>query len=300
MPTPTQSAYADTGAATAADLTVTLPTSATAGNLLVVAANSGSTLTGPAGYTLAVSAINAQALYIWYKVAAGGETAAVVTPTVSPYALAAAILEYPGVTGTPLDVTASATRTTPAATWDTGTTAGTAQNDELVVVAMGPGGGWTGSGSEPTGFSWTTATNRVSGATIHATNINAALAVGDYTVAATGTQTDTATWTNNGAYIGGAVATFKLAAGHTVVPGVVAETDAALQVAVSKSVTLGVVAETNTALQLGILKSLTVGIAAETDTAQAVTLTGGASLRRASSAVTVTARRTSTSTVTGG
>lgn len=300
MPSPTQSAYADTGAGTATDLTVMLPAPATAGNLLVVAANSGSTLAGPAGFTLADDAVANQALYVWYKVAAGGETALVVTPVVSPYALAAAALEYAGVDGTPLDVTAAATRITPAATWGTGTTGTTAQADELVVVAVGPAGGWTGSGSEPTGFSWTTATNRVSGATVHATDINAALAVGDYTVAATGAQTDTASWTHDGAVIGAVVATFKLTAGTTVVPGVAVETDAALSVAVTKSVALGVVAETSTALTLGASKSQTVGIAAETDTAMPIGLTGGASLRRASSSATVTARRTSSSTVTGG
>src|SRR6187402_1779411 len=78
-----------------ANLSVTLDTAATAGNLLVAAACSDATLTGPSGFSLGEDAVDAQGAYIWWKTAAGGETTLTVTPGVSrPVALVVA--EYSG------------------------------------------------------------------------------------------------------------------------------------------------------------------------------------------------------------
>lgn len=94
-------------------ITSTLPASltATAGNVLLAVWTASTTsvsgMTGPTGYTLIDNntAASAPQTYMWYKVAAGGETAATVTTSSSHASVALSLMEIGSFTGTPtLDV----------------------------------------------------------------------------------------------------------------------------------------------------------------------------------------------------
>lgn len=81
--------------------------------------------------------------------------------------------------------------------------------------------------------------------------------------------------------------------------GLVAEIDTALVLALSKARLLGVAGATDTATSLTRTKTLALATAAETDTARPITAPAQAP-RRAVATSTVSARRTTTSTVAGG
>ena len=76
--------------------TVAFP-AASAGNLLVVVAEGAVTSTTPAGFTLPAggSAINNTGLYVWWKVAAGGEASFTTTHNASNYPVAFVVYEFP-------------------------------------------------------------------------------------------------------------------------------------------------------------------------------------------------------------
>jgi hypothetical protein len=133
-----------TGAA-AGTCTTTYPAATTAGNLLVVeiGVDGGKTVTGVTdgtnAYTKAINVTNGNTdLEIWYFNGSSTGMAAASTLTVTLSANANCALdwkEYAGIkTAGILDVTASNTGTSTAVT--SGTTAGTAQNTELVLVAV--------------------------------------------------------------------------------------------------------------------------------------------------------------------
>lgn len=96
--------------------TVTFASTAVANNLLVAWANSDSTVAlQTAGYTNAVTDINGNGCYVWYKVAAGTETTITfVTGTVAK-PIACGIIEYSGLaTASPLDTSVKAYATSAA------------------------------------------------------------------------------------------------------------------------------------------------------------------------------------------
>jgi hypothetical protein len=201
-------ATASTGSGTAASLDVTWGSPATTGSLLLVAANSDATLSisgGGGGWTLAASAVNSQGAYLWYKVAAGGETSVTLTPSITDV-VCGAVGEYSAVTV--LDVQASNTRTSLADNIGTGTTGTTAQNVELVVCVAGPH--QFAPEAPPTSPGWVIATNRAAVVSNFATGAqNAALFVGDYVTGATGAQSETCTWTTATTNAGGIIAAFE-------------------------------------------------------------------------------------------
>lgn len=80
----------------------TFPHAVSAGNLLILGVNSDTVVSTPSGYTVAVSDVGNQGAYVFYKVAAGGETAVTVT-TSGDHATALSFLRYSGSTATPLD-----------------------------------------------------------------------------------------------------------------------------------------------------------------------------------------------------
>jgi hypothetical protein len=176
----------------------------------VVCGSSDATLTTPDGLAAAVSAINNQACYLWWAIAAGGETTFTTTPSISD-SVAMAALEYSGIAASPLDQTVSATgTTTTAGPVGPGTTAATAQAVELVVAAVGP---HSYSGSLlPSSPSWSGGfTGRTAGATADTVNTgrNVALFVADLVTSSTGTQTTTVSWTNAANDWGAVLATFE-------------------------------------------------------------------------------------------
>jgi hypothetical protein len=193
-------------AAVTASLSVTF-SAATAGNLLVIMCASDATVSTPAGWSVAISDVGSMGAYLFYKVAAGGETSASLVPSVSDN-IAAAFAEYSGTTATPLDQTATArTLSSSGTTQSTGTTGTTAQANELVVVGIG-----AHSGLPSTAPSWVTATQR-DGAFAGTGSPGSGAFLGDFTVSATGTYTDTATLTAGASDRTGFIATFKLAGG---------------------------------------------------------------------------------------
>lgn len=133
-------------------ITGTLPSAATAGNLLVAEFNtdmSGGTITPPAGWTEAIKRDSSDAIGwagIWFKVAAGGETTAVFTLSSGSHMLEVAVAEYEGNTATPLDQTAFAELHNTTNTFNV-TTGATTVDAELAVCSMLAGGGYSGGGS---------------------------------------------------------------------------------------------------------------------------------------------------------
>src|SRR5258706_9100851 len=109
VPAFVQSAYADSGSAAVASQNVSLPTPATAGNLVLGFGSSDATLTpsGISGMSVAASSVNLSGVYIWWKTAAGGEQTLTLTPSVSD-TVCAGIIEYSGGAASPLDATAPA------------------------------------------------------------------------------------------------------------------------------------------------------------------------------------------------
>ncbi len=137
------------GNANSTTLAVTIA-AATAGNLLVAVVATGATTSAgtcatPTGYTLDVGPItNTSAvpapvnLYIFHKIAAGGETSFTATDTVSS-GITAQVWEWSASTGwpaSPVDVSASSANQAATTTPVTGTTATTAQAEELWIGGM--------------------------------------------------------------------------------------------------------------------------------------------------------------------
>lgn len=209
VPLHVQSVYADSATATVVTQTATLVGPATAGNLLIAIGASDATVATPAGYTLATSAVNASALYIWYKVAAGGETAVTLTPSVTD-TCCAALLEYSGMAASPGDQVATATGTGgTVGPVSAGSTPATSQASELVIAAVNPASFTAASG--PTAPSWSAGfAARLGGATAFGTTAqNQALFVAELVASSIGAQTTSASWTNSANAWGACIATFK-------------------------------------------------------------------------------------------
>lgn len=118
--------------------TLTFGFTAVAGNLLVIVATSvPNVMTTPSGYTLAVSKEGTVNTYIWYKIAAGGETSASMSVTGGSSYSIAHVIQFSGTAASsPLDKTASGGGTSDT-TAQSGTTATLSQADEVVVVGYG-------------------------------------------------------------------------------------------------------------------------------------------------------------------
>jgi len=204
-----QAKPANSGTSSVSSQGVTLDAGATAGNLLLVAANSDATLTTPSGFSLAASKVSTAGLYLWWKIAAGGETTFTTSPSVSD-TVAIAALEYSGIASSPVDVSASdASVGATAGPVTAGATASTAQATELVIALTGPHSfPDTGIPASPT---WTNGyTTRASTGSSHATNsINVALFVGELVVSSVGVQSTSSSWTNGANDWGALIVTFK-------------------------------------------------------------------------------------------
>lgn len=187
----------------------TLPSGATANNLVLfsIQSNDGD-CTNPAGVSTAVNVLNAtddDFARIAYKVAAGGETAFTFTAFAGNTKLAG-VKEWTGTaTSSPLDKTASTGRTTTVTSISSGTTATTAQADELcfAVCAFRQLDG----GTHTTTNSFTLLHNL--------TNASAFTGFSAYLiVSSTGTYETTFGWSvGNSATAWAMIATFKAATG---------------------------------------------------------------------------------------
>ncbi|MFN2592949.1 MAG: hypothetical protein ABR532_08985 [Candidatus Dormibacteria bacterium] len=266
-PTLVQKKGAQTGASSAS-LDVTLDAPPTAGNLLVAAANSDATVATPTGFTLAVSAVNQQGLYIWYRVVQGGDSATVTfVPSVSD-SVAAGVLEYSGLTASPLDKTASNTTASGGTSAiATGTTAAVSQNAELVIACAGPHSALNGTGPW-TLSSWTAgyASQIAEAAGLGAER--AGCFVADQTISSGGTQTATATFTSSFDNAGAAIATFLAATSQDIAAtGLVSTTGSA---ALNVNKTLGAVGLASTSGAMALTVNVTLaaqGLVSMTGTA---------------------------------
>jgi hypothetical protein len=184
----------------AASVAATLDAPPTAGNLIVAVVYSyqpGSNATLITGFTQA--AIDPFSTFyrvvIFYRVAQGGDSATVTATRTAGEEMALWVGEYSESGTWSLDVVANDGQDmgTGVTSRATGTTAATAQNNELAIAAVARG-------NTITGPSWSNSfTNRHDGSRIN---------VGEKILAATATQTSTLSWTTT-RIAGGAIAVFK-------------------------------------------------------------------------------------------
>jgi hypothetical protein len=187
----------------------------TQNNLLIAAANSDSDITMTStGWSIAASIVAATGLYIYWKIAGAGESTTVTIGINVSDSGEMAIYEYSGNTASPLDKTATAS-VSGVASCGTGTTATTAQADELLFAAVGKDSTATWNG-----LAWTNSFVTLSGPIAGNGSPGAScLSTATRAVNATGAYTTTASWTDGNWSGGGAIATFKASvAAATVFP----------------------------------------------------------------------------------
>jgi hypothetical protein len=134
-------------------LTITLGAAPTAGNLLVAWGNSDALVSiGGSGWNAGPSIIDGNGAYSWWKVAGGSEPSSVVfTPSVSDW-ITAGVLEYSGLTGTPLDTSGSAMISgTPSTSTTTITLTSAADHELGIALALLHASSPT---AEPTAPTW--------------------------------------------------------------------------------------------------------------------------------------------------
>jgi hypothetical protein len=268
----------------------TLPSGApTAGDLDILAVNSDTVVSTPSGFTLAVSAVNSQGAYLYYRYASGSESGTVTITTSGSHPTVTGWQRWTGGLGFEVGVEAhvdtSSGSTTPAVS--TGTLAGTGR---LVVAhaalhALSPtapntpvwSGGYTDAG--------VTASNGSGGTA-------PALFLGYNSSAGTAAEAPNVTWTQatTDRYI--LVAVFTPSAGGTTVNGTAAPSGAGVLAAAAAVVVLGTAALTGA----GTLSAATGGTtSASAALTAAATLTATAQVRVPGTA-TMTAAGTLTAT----
>lgn len=162
----------------------------------------------PTGFDYGIG--NGVACGIWYQANAASGTHTV-TPPATADGLNMSLVEWAGVaTSTPLDVTASAQTSDTGTSQATGTTATTAQADELVMIGLGM--------AAPVGNSDVGFTDPVTGFTTIHKVVDNLTDIGTFhafkVVSSVGTQAATFNWTHSEANQGrqAVIATFKAAA----------------------------------------------------------------------------------------
>jgi hypothetical protein len=183
-------------------------TTPTQNNLLIAVGNSDSDITMTStGWSIAASIVVATGLYIYWKIAGASESSTVTIGINVSDSGEMAIYEYSGNTASPLDKTAT-TSASGVASCGTGTTATTAQADELLFAAVGKDSTATWNG-----LAWTNSFTTLSGPIAGNGAPGAScLSTATRAVNATGAYTTTASWTDGNWSCGGAIATFKAAA----------------------------------------------------------------------------------------
>ena len=170
----------------------------TAGNLLLVSANSDATVTGPTGagtWTTGPTVVDGNGTYAWYKIATGTETTMTFTPSVSD-TIAVTACEYSGVTG--LDLFSSSTTSALMAASTTAQPITTTVAGDLIVVFALIHGTLGGTVAAPTGPSWSNGfTEVLTSATGGTSDADVFTFVGEQVVGAAGSYSSVCSWTNN-------------------------------------------------------------------------------------------------------
>lgn len=274
----------------------------TVNNTLVLVVGSNSTVVTPTGWTLAQSAIDQNALYIFYKTAGVGEPTSVTVTKNATSGHTFYIAEVSGlfVSGQ-LDQTASANSSTTNTTKVTGTTAATAQAAEFIVAAstlFHQNSGATIISS----WSGITALTSVSDQ-LTTSSGNTETGVATCSVAATGSYQGTATLGTAFARSSSAIATFKILGAGTPVAATATKGTAVTVTATKQTLTTIPITVTTTQTT-AVTQARAVGI--RVTATQATSATGVCGLQKSltisatkATAVTVgLVRNTTTRTVT--
>lgn len=183
---------------------IVLDAGPTQGNLLVLSVVSDATVNTPSGWTVVNSAVDDTGTYMYTKDAGAGESATITVSPSSSAALAMAVLEYSGMTASSLDKTQKATaQDTPVST---GTTATTAQADEVLVGMVG-----INQNSSRTISSWSNSFVQQFNVATGSGPSHVRLGVALLTVSSTGTYETAATLSGGQTHCSGIIGTFKIA-----------------------------------------------------------------------------------------
>lgn len=221
------------------------------GHLDIVTVNSNTTVTTPSGFTIGRSRVSAQGSYIYYRIAAGGESANVTLTTSGNHSTAATWSRWSGASAIDVavdaGVNASAGLTTPALS--TGTLVAT---NELVVVLAALHN--LSSGATPSAPSWSSGytpldtASDITGSGGNGAHVAAFVAY--RTNAGTAAEAPNCTWTSNANDRYVLALTFTPAAAGSV-DGALAATLPALTTATAgTAVTAGVLAATMPAISM--------------------------------------------------
>jgi hypothetical protein len=188
----------------------------TAGNLIVVTANSDATVTmTSSGYTAGPSVVDNNAVYAWYKVAAGTETSVVVTLGASTEIVHTAC-EYSGLTASPFDVSNTSTIPNTDGTSTTSVSVTTTVDGDLVIALAGLAD-FSGSGANPTSPSWTNSfTNQLTSVSTGALGVRCNSFYAELIAGTAGAVSTSASWTNSAFKRQELVLAFKAAAATTI------------------------------------------------------------------------------------
>lgn len=184
----------------------------TAGNLIVVTANSDATVTmTSSGYTAGPSVVDNNAVYAWYKVAAGTETSVVVTLGASTEIVHTAC-EYSGLTASPFDVSNTSTIPNTDGSSTTSVSVTTTADGDLVIALAGLAD-FSGSGANPTSPSWTNSfTNQITSVSTGAIGVRCNSFYSELIAGAAGAVSTSCSWTNSAFKRQQLVLAFKAAA----------------------------------------------------------------------------------------
>jgi len=166
----------------------------TAGNLLAATANGDNLVSTPGGWTAGPSVVDDNAIYLFWKIAAGTESTVTLTEG-GATDMISTVCEYSGATATPLDVSNTSTITVTEGTTTTNTSVTTtAANDLVIAVAGVYRFTATSSASAP---SWTNSfANQLSQTVTGATNRGATF-LAELTAGAAGAYATSASWTGS-------------------------------------------------------------------------------------------------------
>jgi hypothetical protein len=185
-----------------------------AGNLIVAWTSSDATNTAPAGFTAGPSVVDANAGYLWWKVAAGTESSLSIGIGATSSPTVFGLMEYSGVSATPTDVqnTWAGPTFTPASSTTAASVAATGADGDLFVAVACLGGPGTAFPSAP---AWTNSfVNRqtVNGGTVNTSTAQTGFSA-DFQNTAAATVSTAASWTGTAAQRQELIIAFKLAAG---------------------------------------------------------------------------------------
>jgi hypothetical protein len=173
----------------------------TAGNLLVVSANSDATVTigavGGSTWSAGPSVVDGNGAYLWYKFSNGTETSITCTPSVSD-TIVVTVCEYSGIAAFPFDAQNSSTIASSPGFATTSTSVTTAADGDLVIAVAAAHTGSGSSGPNPASPVWSNGFNNVLSGSTGGGNgvIDCYTFYAELTAGAPGSYSTSCTWTS--------------------------------------------------------------------------------------------------------